>query len=107
MLSQKTLTYIANKSSIKRKYCAIILNRNNIISYGYNRSKIHTINNDDYISNKYCIHAEVDAIRKCTHLKNCKMIIIKIINNEIQNAQPCNSCYKLLCKYNIQIINYK
>jgi tRNA(Arg) A34 adenosine deaminase TadA len=57
-----------------------------------------------YEPNKYSTHAEKDAIRKIKNksiLKKCKIYIIKVKNNEVVQATPCQMCCGLLKKYNI------
>lgn len=60
-----------------------------------------------YEAYKYSVHAEKDAIMKIKDkniLKKCKIYIIKIKNNEIENAIPCPMCCNLLKKYGIKKI---
>lgn len=63
----------------------------------------------DYEQNKYSNHAEKNAINKINNkniLKECSVVIIKIINNKVEQAYPCEMCKKLLLKYGIKkIIN--
>jgi hypothetical protein len=57
--------------------------------------------------NKYTIHAEKDCIMnygKKKKLKNYKMLIVKIINNEPVVFTSCEMCQKLTKKYNITLI---
>jgi cytidine deaminase len=54
---------------------------------------------------KFSTHAEKDAIMKIKNkniLKKCKIYIIKIKNNKIENAIPCSMCCNLLKKYGIK-----
>lgn len=57
-----------------------------------------------YEANKYSTHAEKDAIRKIKNkhiLRECKVYIIKIKNNELEHATPCQMCCNLLKKYKV------
>ena len=57
-----------------------------------------------YEANKYSTHAEKNAISKIKNkhiLRECKVYIIKIKNNEINHAVPCEMCSQLLKKYKI------
>lgn len=97
---------IANKSNMAHKYACVIFYRNNLISSGFNSYKYNISNNynKEYESNKYSIHAEKAAIRKVkpkSILKDCKIYIIKIKGNDIEQGIPCPMCYNLLNKYNI------
>jgi len=96
----------ALKSNMTSKYACVILYRNKIISTGYNTFKPHSNNyiHEKYEANKHSIHAERNAIRqvKDKHiLKYCRIYIIKMKNNEIENGLPCKMCNDLLKKYNI------
>jgi deoxycytidylate deaminase len=96
----------ALKSNINSKYACIITFRDKIISTGYNKYKPLSTNciDSNYESNKHSIHAEKDAIRKIKNknmLQYCKIYIIKLKNNEIEQGIPCPMCYDLLKKYNI------
>jgi cytidine deaminase len=58
-----------------------------------------------YEAKKYSVHAEKSAIMKVKNkhiLKFCKIYIIKIKNNCIEHANPCEMCSKLLTKYGLQ-----
>jgi cytidine deaminase len=60
-----------------------------------------------YESSKYSQHAEKDAIQKIRNkniLKICKIYIIKVTNNEIEQAMPCSMCCDLLKKYKVEKI---
>jgi len=60
-----------------------------------------------YESNKYSTHAELDAIRKIKNkniLRECKIVIGKINNNNIEQGIPCDMCTNLLKKYGIKKI---
>jgi cytidine deaminase len=96
----------AMKSNLIHKYsCAIIL-RNKILSIGYNYYKAKSWSTDIYECNKYSIHAEKHAIMKIKNkniLKYCKIYIIKIKNNDIEDGIPCPMCYHLLNKYKLNI----
>lgn len=67
-----------------------------------------------YKPNKYSVHAEKCAILKVKNkqiLTKCKVIIIKIVDDTINAAYPCDACKKLLNKYGMNriftIINNK
>jgi cytidine deaminase len=71
------------------------------------RRNVVYINIVFYEANKYSTHAEKSAIQQIKNksiLKYCKVYIIKIKNNEIEQAQPCAMCCKLLKKYGVKKI---
>ncbi len=97
----------ALKSNLASKYACAITYRDKIISLGFNSYKPHNTYNNNYESNKHSVHAEKDAIRKVKNkniLKDCKIYIIKLRNNDIEQGIPCPMCYNLLKKYNINKI---
>lgn len=60
-----------------------------------------------YEAYKYSQHAEKDAIQKVRNkniLKKCKIYIIKVKNDEIEQAVPCPMCCNLLKKYKVEKI---
>lgn len=97
----------ALKSTMNKKYGAILVDKNKVIGVGFNYSnRISTINKTYiYEPNKYTIHAE----RSCILNSNVKvfkhfsyMIIVKIVNNKPVIVSSCPMCTKLLAKYNIR-----
>jgi deoxycytidylate deaminase len=101
----------ALKSTMNHKHGCIIMYRNKIISTGYNYFKGRLSNNysDDYIPNKYSIHAEKDAILKIKDksvLKNCKIYVIRLKNPRsksiiTENGVMCDMCNHLIKKYGL------
>jgi len=60
-----------------------------------------------YEACKYSVHAEKDAITKIRNksiLKKCKIYVIKIKNEKIEQALPCPMCCDLLRKYGVERI---
>lgn len=60
-----------------------------------------------YVRNRYSVHAEKCAIMQTKNkaqLKYCKIIIVKLHNDGIDYATPCEMCQKLLNKYKIDKI---
>lgn len=100
----------ANKSSIHKKYIAFLIYRGKIVSYGFNdfKGKKYTINHcEEYIPNKYTIHAEVACINNIKDksiLSKCSIVIYRIINDEIVKVSCCDNCYKIIKKYKIRRI---
>jgi len=106
----ETILYnIANKSNMAHKYGCAIFYQHKLIASGFNYYKCNTFNNlsRNYECNKYSIHAEKAAIRKVKRksiLKDCKIYIIKIKGDTIEQGIPCPMCYNLMDKYKIKKI---
>jgi cytidine deaminase len=96
----------ALKSDLSKKYCAIILHRNKIMSIGYNYSTYNSSIKSEFERNKYCIHAERSAIINyikqygLKHISDCKILIFKLDNDQVALAKPCSACCLLIKKYN-------
>lgn len=101
---------IAKKSTIHKKYVAILIYQKKVISIGYNyfKGKEYFIKDDyDYKLNKHTVHAEVACINNLKNkniLSKSSMIIFKIKNNEVEKTFCCENCYKVIKKYNIRRI---
>ena len=103
---EEIIINISKKININNKYVCIITYRDKIISTGFNKFKplTNNIKESIYENNKHTVHAEKDAIRKIKNkniLKYCKVYIIKVKNNELEQGIPCPMCNNLLKKYNI------
>ena len=98
----------AMKSPMKKKYGAILMYRNKIISVGYNydthiSTKKYT---SDYLPNVYSIHAEQDCINKVknkTLLKKSILILVCLgSGNKLKSCEPCCMCSHIIKKYKIR-----
>lgn len=105
-----SLINIAKKSTMKHRHGCCLVYRNKIISTGYNYCNKMEKFDDNYINNKYSIHAEKDAIRKIkdtTILNKSVIYVIRISNSNddisIVEGIPCHHCNKLINKYKIKI----
>lgn len=102
-----TLIKTALKSYQHRKYAALIIHRKKVISTGFNYLTKHSNGKREYKPNKYSVHAERNAIMSVKNkhiLPKCKILIIKIKQNEISPATPCSVCQELLDKYKLKAI---
>jgi deoxycytidylate deaminase len=100
----KYLDHAANfaiKSPLRWKYAAVIVNKNKIISTGYN----HYIMTP--FSGLYSTHAEIDALNNCKNKNNLKgaiMYVVHVNTNLIHKpykyliAAPCFDCEIKICK---------
>lgn len=61
-----------------------------------------------YESNKFSIHAEKDAIKGVKNKSDMAMIlIVKLVDNKLVQAFPCDMCTKLLLKHGFnKMLNY-
>jgi len=90
----------AEKSPLKWKYACIIMNKNKIVSIGYNHYRL------TQVSGLYSTHAEIDALLKCRdkrQLNGADMYVVRInVNKELPyvylKAVPCEECEKKIKK---------
>lgn len=93
------------------KHFSFIVKRNNIISFGWNKSrKTHTIAKR-YGHRFSCIHSELDAILnfpyKIGDINYYEFINVRINHkNEMVLAKPCIKCQHMLIDFNIHRISY-
>jgi len=61
-----------------------------------------------YELNKFSTHAEKDAFKKVKNIKDvCIILIVKVVNNILVQAHPCDMCKKLLLKKGFdKMLNY-
>jgi len=98
---------IALKSNMQQKHGAVVVYKNNIISFGYNERC-------DYLSEKFSIHAEISAISKLFYNKKllelCDIYVVRVasstFDNCLKNSKPCKSCTNFINKYNLKNIYY-
>ena len=101
------LIKIAKKVTLKSKHAAAIVNKNKIVSIGYNRT---IPKNKGY----YTIHAERSALTKCNHrdLKGASLYVIRInkSHDKVMLSKPCPMCSSLINsfkrKYKLKTIYY-
>jgi deoxycytidylate deaminase len=85
---------------------AVIAKKNQIISIGFNKYKTHTKSLHPW----HYLHAEADAILKIKDLTKLKGSDIYIYrehrNGTPALSKPCESCFKMIKKYDIKNIFY-
>lgn len=100
---------VSKKCEMKHKYIAVLIYKNKIISIGYNKLKPVKSKKDNYILNKYSIHAELNCINNCKNkkiIKDSKMILFRISKGQFIKCECCNICKKIIEKYNIKKVVY-
>ena len=108
---------IAKNSDYKRIHIgAILVNKNKVISTGFNQNKTHPIQkiyNNRYLNYKKIkgdkLHAEVDVLLKLNK-KDCNgstMYIFRRGNDNIYRlSKPCKACMQCILDYGIKRIVY-
>ena len=96
------------------KICAILVRRNRIVSFGFNRKKTHPLQalfgkNEESIY----LHAEIDAIVNALHslslsqLSECSLYIAR--STKLKRpaiAKPCPGCQRAIEYYGITLKGY-
>lgn len=93
------------------KHFTFIVERNKIISYGWNQSfKTHPLA-AKYKARFYSIHSELDAIKNFPYpvnqLKLYDLINVRILKDgTLGPAKPCVSCHQLLLYFGVRQVYY-
>lgn len=94
-LSKKLAELTTYSDHTQHRMSCVIVDKNRIISEGYNQIKTDVKSNHPYKST----HAELDAIvdAKNKDIKGCTAYVYRMNRNgELSNAKPCPSCENLL-----------
>lgn len=102
----KAAQIASNSNMAQRHGCVIIDENDEILSTGYN----HTTT---YMSHRWSIHAEIDAIRKIKKnidLSNTELYVVRIgtdrSGNPLKMSKPCDDCTRQILKSGIGKIYY-
>lgn len=97
---------ISKSSDYKFKIGAVLVKKNKILSFGYNKPhKTHPRSPHPYKT----IHAELDCILnlKEKDIKNSEIYIYREhANGRLANAKPCSYCLSLLKSLSIKVIYF-
>jgi len=94
-----------NSDHAQHKIGAVIVNKNRIVSKGWNQLKTHSKSPHPYKS----IHSEFDAVNKANpeQLKGATIYIYREHKNgECAISRPCPSCFSMLKSKGIEKIVY-
>ena len=98
---------VVHKSNMRCKHAAALVdNKGNIISTGYNYMIITNQFSNRLNKKIYSIHAERDCLSKCNKKKinGCDLVVIRYGCDRFLLSQPCKDCERLI---NIYIKKYK
>lgn len=113
----KVAESVANNSTYKRIHIgAILVNKNKIISSGYNHNKTHPIQklyNEKYLTYQKIkgdkLHAEIDTlikINKKESIGSTLYVFRRGKDNIYRLAKPCKACMQCIFDYGIKRIVY-
>lgn len=98
----KQAILVARKSPQRSKHGCVIVNRGNIVGYGFNSYSSQFKSGSSLTS----IHAEIDAINNIPResLRGAELYIIRICEDNgntimLGNSHPCKDCMKKLAKF--------
>ncbi len=98
----KQAIQVARKSPQKSKHGCVIVNRGNVIGYGYNTYSSQYKGGSGLTS----LHAEIDAINNIPRelLRGAEIYVIRICEDKdntirLGNSHPCCECSKKLAKF--------
>ena len=89
----------------QHKLSCIIVNKNKVVSVGYNQIKTHPKATTRY----NMLHAEINALlaANCAEIRGCTAYIFRECRNgHLAMARPCEGCYKALYNAGIRKIIY-
>lgn len=89
--------------------CAILVTKDGQEYVGYNSRKTHPLAAKFGKNSKsYCLHAEVDAIRKCK--QDCDGAVLYVArvlkNGSPALARPCEGCQRAIMAFNIKNVEW-
>lgn len=89
-------------SPCRAKLACIVFRNKTILSVGHNRYTLRTMP-----SEKYTIHAEMDAYRKCASRKAVSLLIVRIgADGQLRHAKPCAHCCQALRESMVKNVYY-
>lgn len=105
---------ISVKSDMRYKICALVVNKNTVLSVGYNRSMGETLDKTPtgalYFGGAYSIHAEIDALNKAykvyPEVRGSNKLTLYVARKNWKLARPCIDCMRMLKRYNIEEIYF-
>ena len=97
---------LINIPNSEKKHFSFIVNRNKILSIGWNDSKVTHPIAKRYGYWEGVRHSELDAILKFLphykNLKDCSLINVRVNSKGfIKQSKPCSICSKLIVNYGI------
>lgn len=97
---------LAFKSNMGHRHGCLVVINDEIISTGYNHTKIHFYHN-------WSCHAEIDALRKIKRnvdLSNAEMYVVRIgpesLGHPFKMSKPCEGCEAAILKCGIKRVYY-
>lgn len=128
----KKCAFLASKSCLTQKHGCIIVQRNEIISCGYNykindrkflchkdasssSSYIHPVHfhdscSADHYACGFSVHAEISTIKKVKNrdLTKCDMYVVRIgpYSSNLKYSHPCKICSDYIQKFGIKKVYY-
>lgn len=92
-------------SDMTHQLCALVTNKNRVLSVGYNSNKTHPIMN----TKMQQLHAECSAVLRCpdSDLRGCDVVVARARSgNKAGLARPCKACQSVLRQYGIKRVFY-
>ncbi len=92
----------AEKSTMSRgKHGACVVLRGKVIAVGHNRKFINGPDKRRVLS----LHAEMDAMRKCSP-KDLRKAQLYVVRKNFGNSKPCKACQKAINRFGVTKIFY-
>lgn len=92
-------------SDMTHQLCALVINKNRVLSVGYNSNKTHPIMDTTMRQ----LHAECSAVLRCpdADLKGCDVIVARARSEGRAGlARPCRACQSILKRRGVKRVFY-
>lgn len=95
-------------SGHRAKHIAAVVNKNKIVSIGYNTMKTSpAVLKYSRTHDRTCIHAEVDALGKALETKNLDLYVVRIDRNgDFAMSCPCRDCMNAIDESSVRRVIY-
>jgi len=90
---------------ITHQLCALVVNKNRVLSIGYNSNKTHPISD----TNMQQLHAEMHAVLRCPEgdLRGADVIVARArAGGKAGLAKPCETCEGILRRCGVRRVFY-
>jgi len=94
----------ASEHAVAHQLCALVVNKNQVLSIGYNQPKTHPISEGTPQSH---LHAEMDALLRCGAPAGADVIVARSKpSGKPGLAKPCEICQTILGEFGVRRVFY-
>lgn len=94
----------ASEHDVTYQLCALVVQKNRVLSVGYNQPKTHPISVGTPLSQ---LHAEMDALLRCGTAEGAEVIVVRSKpSGKPGLAKPCSVCENILRRFGVRKVFY-